>query len=129
MGDYKRPSAITSTLALAGLCALLVFPTSAHAERYVYDDAGRLISVVYADLSSIAYSYDDAGNMLSVTTSVAGIPGDADLDGDVDDDDIAAIVAIILAGGQPYSPTADCNGDDRVSAPDLVCAVTEKGTS
>lgn len=39
-----------------------------YAENYAYDDAGRLISVIYGDGSSIVYTYDAAGNILSIVT-------------------------------------------------------------
>jgi YD repeat-containing protein len=99
----------------------------ASAERFHYDPSGRLTLVIYDDLSSISYTYDANSNLLSVAPAPAVIAGDEDLDGDVDAADIAAILAIILNGGQPYSIAADCNGDDRVSVPDLVCAVAAKG--
>lgn len=124
--DRQRRRSVFTVLLLASFCVPFA-PASASAARFQYDPAGRLVRVIYADLSSIAYEYDASGNLLSVTTTGSGSPGDADLDGDIDDADIAAIVAIILDGGQPYSPTADCNGDDRVSVADLACTVTVKG--
>lgn len=99
----------------------------AHADRFQYDPAGRLVRVVYDNLSSIAYEYDGNGNLLAVTTTTAGLAGDADLDGDVDDADVAEVLARVLAGGQPYSPTADCNRDDRISVADVVCTINAKG--
>jgi YD repeat-containing protein len=122
----RRPSHAATITAVFGLLAALLAAPAA-AERYLYDDAGRLVVVVFEDLSSVSYEYDDAGNILSVTTTAAGVPGDADLDGDVDDADVSAVLALILAGGQPYSPTADCTGDDRVSVADLVCTINAKG--
>lgn len=125
----KQREALSSAIALAGICYLLLFsaPAPASSERYHHDSAGRLTRVIYDDLSSIAYAYDANGNLLSVTTTAAGSSGDADLDGDVDDADVAAVVALVLAGGQPYSPTADCNGDERVSVLDVACTVNAKG--
>jgi YD repeat-containing protein len=107
------------------LVSLLALP--AYSERFHYDAVGRLVRVIYDDLSSITYEYDANGNLLSVTTTAAGPAGDTDLDGDVDDDDVAAVLALILADGQPYSPTADCNGDDRISVADLVCTINAEG--
>ncbi|MFQ5528392.1 MAG: RHS repeat domain-containing protein [Thermoanaerobaculia bacterium] len=126
----KRRWRSSPALAAAVLSVLLLVLTAtpASAERFQYDPAGRLTRVIYDDLSSITYEYDPNGNVLSVTTTAAGSPGDADLDGDVDDADVAAIVTIILGGGQPYSPTADCNADERVSVLDVACTVTAKGT-
>ena len=121
-GQQRTPR--VAALALAGLL-LLFGPASA--ERYHYDPAGRLILVIYDDLTSIAYEYDPNGNLLSVASTAAGIPGDANLDGVVNAADLTAIVTIILDGGQPYSITADCNGDDRVSVADLACVVTAIG--
>ena len=117
-----------AAIRLTALLILLLCPLAAHAERYHYDTAGRLIRVIYDDLSSITYTYDDNGNILSRAVTAPGLPGDADLDGDIDDDDLSLILASVLAGGQPYSATADCNLDDRVSVLDLVCAVTAMGS-
>jgi YD repeat-containing protein len=124
--NARARTALNGSL-ISGLLAVVLAASPAHAERFQYDDAGRLVMVVYEDLSSITYEYDDAGNLLSVTTTAAGAPGDADLDGDVDDADVSEVLALILADGQPYSPTADCNGDDRVSVADLVCTIKAKG--
>jgi len=115
-----------SSCILALLLLCFVGAAAAHAERYRYDDAGRLTWVVYDDLSSIHYTYDPNGNILEIATTTAGIAGDADGDGDVDDADVAAILATVLAGGEPYSPTADCNGDSKVSVVDIVCAINAK---
>ena len=114
------------------LLAVLVLGLSliaavAVAERYHYDTAGRLVRVVYDDLSSITYTYDANGNILSVVVTAAGTAGDVDLDGDVDDVDIQQVLTIVLGGGEPYSPTGDCNGDDRVTVLDLVRTITAKG--
>ena len=108
------------------LWSALLLPDALRAERYHYDDAGRLVLVIYDDLSSITYRYDDNGNLLDVSVTDSGTAGDVDLDGHVDDADVAAIVAMVL-DGESYSPTADCNGDDRVSAADIACAVIAKG--
>lgn len=40
-------------------------------EAYTYDDAGRLIGVVYANGDSISYQYDNNGNLLSRTVQQA----------------------------------------------------------
>lgn len=106
---------------------LLVWSLAAGAEHYRYDEAGRLTWVVYDDLSSIQYTYDANGNLVEIATTNAAVAGDADGDGDVDDDDVAEILAIVLAGGEPYSPTADCNRDAKVSVADVVCAIAAKG--
>ncbi len=47
------------------LCAT-ADPHALVAETYEYDDAGRLVKVVYDDGSSVSYRYDAAGNILSI---------------------------------------------------------------
>jgi YD repeat-containing protein len=110
---------------LVGLLVLgpCVAASDLHAERYQYEAPGRLVRVVYDDLSSIAYTYDPNGNITAVGVTAAGIPGDADGDGNVDLNDVELIAQTSLAGGEPYSPTADCNLDDVVSVLDVVCAL------
>lgn len=53
---------------LAGLCASIVLmsagPTAVDAETYVYDAAGRLVSVSYPTGKKLAYTYDANGNLL-----------------------------------------------------------------
>jgi len=46
------------------LCAVAL-TLAADTVNYKYDDAGRLISVSYANGTVIAYTYDPAGNLLS----------------------------------------------------------------
>ncbi|MDJ0652556.1 MAG: hypothetical protein QNJ40_00255 [Xanthomonadales bacterium] len=54
----------TASLSLAWL--LLAAAANAPAERYSYDDAGRLASVLYDDPAAtlVLYSYDDNGNLI-----------------------------------------------------------------
>lgn len=117
-----RPARLLSrvTVILAVVCAPAVL---LHAERYHYDAPGRLTTVVYDDLSSITYTYDPNGNITAVDVTPAGIPGDANHDGVVDQADVDAIVQITLDGGVPYGATADCNLDDVIDVRDVVCAV------
>lgn len=44
---------------------LLLGASVARAQYYVYDDAGRLLSVAYPDGAGIAYDYDEADNLLA----------------------------------------------------------------
>lgn len=105
------------------LMLLTMVGSPLHADRYHYDPPGRLVRVIYEDLSSIQYTYDPNGNVTAVAVDPAGIPGDADRDGDVDGDDVNLILQITLDGGEPYEATADCNLDDVVDVLDIVCAI------
>ncbi len=62
---------------LLGLGALLATTTTAAAQSYTYDEAGRLAGVSYADGSTITYSYDANGNLLErlATTPSNGVDG------------------------------------------------------
>ena len=40
-------------------------------DTYQYDSLGRLVSVTYADGSSISYTYDSAGNRTAITQTAA----------------------------------------------------------
>ncbi len=53
--DLRRPVALACALAL-------VLSSSASAQTYSYDPAGRVTQVTYADGTTIAYSYDASGN-------------------------------------------------------------------
>jgi YD repeat-containing protein len=44
----------------------------ADAVTYIYDDAGRLTSVTYANGTSISYTYDAAGNLTARTVTSSG---------------------------------------------------------
>lgn len=48
---------------------LMFFVTSAWAQKYDYDKAGRLVKVTYPSGRKIYYYYDKAGNLVSVTES------------------------------------------------------------
>lgn len=52
---------------LLHICILLLACTglSGDTTQYSYDDAGRLIQVVYPNGKTITYTYDNAGNLLS----------------------------------------------------------------
>ncbi len=52
-----------------GAALLLFSASSATAETYSYDDAGRLTKVVYDDGSFIRYQYDANGNRLMLATA------------------------------------------------------------
>ena len=55
------------------LAALLLLPSAANAESYVYDAQGRLVGVTYDDGSRLGYVYDDDGNIVERTTVTAGL--------------------------------------------------------
>ena len=108
-------SSTNAVLILLGLglvgglaCNDAVEPNDVVASVTVYPPSVALV-FLGATAQLDATAYDANGNILSVTTTGMGIPGDA-----------------VLGGGQPYGPTADCNGDGRVSVPDLVCTVSAK---
>ncbi len=53
------------------------------------------------------------------------LPGDADCDGDLDGDDVSAVVAAIF--DETSCPGADANGDGRVTAADLTAVIRSFG--
>ena len=56
---------------IAALMAMLAVYTAALADTYSYDALGRLVSVTFADGSSITYAYDSAGNRTTLTQTAA----------------------------------------------------------
>ena len=62
------------TILLLPAVLWLAVALAADTVNYMYDDAGRLTSVSYADGTVIAYSYDNAGNVLSRTVTPPAQP-------------------------------------------------------
>ncbi len=60
------------------LALCVVSFTTAATVTYTYDDAGRLIKVVYGEGDSIEYTYDNAGNLLQRQVTVPQPDVDAD---------------------------------------------------
>ncbi|MFP6655269.1 MAG: hypothetical protein VCB25_06555, partial [Myxococcota bacterium] len=102
---FRLGSAIASVLALWVLGAA----TSAVAETYHYDAAGRLTQVVYPGGSSIGYGYDSRGNLLSRLASAAGSDTDGDGLTDAAETGTGVFVSAADAGTDPV--TADSDGD------------------
>src|SRR5688572_11794022 len=68
--------AITRARLVAFLAAVVFAAFAATSEgqvRYVYDDLGRLISVVDTTGESATYVYDAVGNLLSITRSSSAV--------------------------------------------------------
>jgi YD repeat-containing protein len=59
---------LLATLCAAGPC----FGQQSDTVAYTYDSLNRLVKVVYADGTSIAYAYDAAGNRTSIQVSAGG---------------------------------------------------------
>lgn len=57
-------------LILAGIL-LFAWPVFAANETYTYDVYGRLLTVTYADGSTVTYTYDAAGNRTVLTQAAA----------------------------------------------------------
>ena len=59
------------------------------------------------------------------------IPGDLDNDGDVDLNDLAALLAVYgtCAGDATYDPAADLDGSGCIDLPDLATLLAHYGTS
>ncbi len=57
---------ITIRLTLVALLALAVAPSTAAAQTYLYDEAGRLVRVLYAQGNGVGYQYDASDNLTGV---------------------------------------------------------------
>lgn len=62
---------VSKLVILAGALGLSMAASAALADTYSYDALGRLISVTFADGSSITYAYDSAGNRATLTQTAA----------------------------------------------------------
>ena len=49
-------------------------PLKAQSIQYRYDNAGRLMQVIYSNQATINYTYDDDGNRISAVTSSVALP-------------------------------------------------------
>jgi YD repeat-containing protein len=76
--------------------------------------------------SAEGLTYDDDGNLTEVY-----LPGDVDRDGDVDESDLAALLAASgkCEGEQGYNPNADFNGDGCVNESDMAILLARWGTT
>ena len=82
---------------------LFVYPLTATAVTYTYDQLNRLTRVDYGEGAYIEYTYDSAGNITSVSVSPAEGQGDSDEDG-LDDDTEEAL------GTDPNKADTDNDG-------------------
>ncbi len=96
------------------IAAGLFFPghTQGETMAYIYDEAGRLVSVDYGNGSFVDYRYDLLGNLMTLARGTGGL-GNVHPDASVDLKD--AILALqIVIGIQPDELVvvhADVNGD------------------
>lgn len=109
------------------VCQLFVFRGVILAETvtHEYDDADRLIRVVFPGGAGIEYQYDDVGNRIRVMRNGAALPGDTDDDGDVDLTD-AVLDLRIVSGCSPLSVirrSADVDGDGAIGMAEAVYAL------
>ena len=63
---FVRLMSVTVRLLSVIACVISIARSSAAIERYTYDNANRLVKVVYDDSSSIAYTYDANGNIITI---------------------------------------------------------------
>ena len=92
---------------------------------YEYDEMNRLVRVIYEN-SEVIYTYDELGNRVSMTVLGSSLTGDVNEDGIVTNDDVAALVSIILYQDMSdvYNhDAADVNKDGLISIADVTALV------
>lgn len=78
--EFRARSNLRRRLLASLIVALVLCPAAdLGAESYTYDQAGRLIQVVYDDGSVITYTYDANGNLLERV--IGTLPEDIFADG------------------------------------------------
>jgi len=93
------------------------------ADRFDYDEFGRLRSATHSGGATFAYTYDDAGNLVSRTIQPAGPNpfGDVNSNGAADALDIQLVINSAL--GVDIVFNADLSGDGTVNAVDIQMVV------
>lgn len=91
---------------------------------YAYDATERLSGY---DNATNAYLYNGSGQRVRKTLPVTVIPGDANGDGIIDQNDLLALHAA-LKGQIPITPGMDCNQDGVVDMKDNACIAQKIGS-